>query len=85
MSLPDRRALIARALTNRPRVLLLDEPWEGLDAPMAELLNRTLAAIIAEGTQIVCASHLTAHREHFTHQLVLEDGGVTLAAALPNR
>jgi ABC-type molybdenum transport system ATPase subunit/photorepair protein PhrA len=69
-----RRALIARALVNRPRVLLLDEPWEGLDAPTAELLNRTLATVIAAGTQLVCASHLHAHRELFTHELRLQSG-----------
>lgn len=71
-----RRALIARALVNRPRVLLLDEPWEGLDAPMSALLNRTLAAVIADGTQLVCASHLEAHREPFTDELVLDAGRV---------
>jgi ABC-type molybdenum transport system ATPase subunit/photorepair protein PhrA len=63
-------------------VLLLDEPWEGLDAPMAELLNRTLAAVIAEGTQLVCASHLRAHREHFSHELTLEAGRVTRAGLI---
>jgi molybdate transport system ATP-binding protein len=77
-----RRALIARALANRPRLLLLDEPWEGLDAQVSATLNDALRAVIAEGTQLVCASHLAAHRELFTHELVLERGRVVRAAAL---
>jgi molybdate transport system ATP-binding protein len=71
-----RRALLGRLLANRPRVLLLDEPWEGLDAAMAELLNATLERVAAEGTQLVCASHLATHRSHFTHELVLAKGRV---------
>jgi molybdate transport system ATP-binding protein len=69
-----RRALLGRLLANRPRVLLLDEPWEGLDAPTAELLNLTLERVAADGTQLVCASHLATHRRHFTHELALAAG-----------
>jgi molybdate transport system ATP-binding protein len=76
-----RLALIGRALATHPRVLLLDEPWEGLDAPMAELLNRTLQTVMADGTQLVCASHLSAHRHHFTHELALEAGRVVRAGS----
>jgi molybdate transport system ATP-binding protein len=74
-----RRALLGRLLANRPRVLLLDEPWEGLDAPAAELWNATLERVAAAGTQLVCASHLATHRSHFTHELALEGGRIVRA------
>jgi molybdate transport system ATP-binding protein len=70
-----RRALVARALVLGPRILLLDEPWEGLDRRNATLLNDHLRDVQAAGTQLVCASHLDLHRELFTHELVL-DGGI---------
>lgn len=74
-----RRALLGRLLALKPRVLLLDEPWEGLDAPNAELLNAVLTNVAADGTQLVCASHLAAHRSHFTHELALDGGRIVRA------
>ena len=43
---------------------------------MTRRIIREVAAIIADGTQLVCASHLEAHREPFTDELVLEPGHV---------
>ena len=51
------RVLIARALVQDARVLLMDEPFTGLDRPAAERLEALIAALAAEGHGIVIATH----------------------------
>ncbi len=51
------RVLIARALVQDARVLLMDEPFTGLDRPAAERLEDLIAALAGEGHGIVIATH----------------------------
>jgi heme exporter protein A len=51
------RASIARALVHAPRLLLLDEPFTGLDAQAAERLRGLLAERLSAGLALVLATH----------------------------
>jgi ABC-type Mn2+/Zn2+ transport system ATPase subunit len=51
------RVLIARALVQDARVLLMDEPFTGLDRPAAERLEALILALAGEGHGIVIATH----------------------------
>lgn len=66
--------LLARTLVNRPRILLLDEPWEGLDAATRARVRRQVETAAATGTQIVCASHILDDHLTFSHELEIADG-----------
>ncbi|RKR91738.1 manganese/iron transport system ATP-binding protein [Micromonospora pisi] len=58
------RVLLARAIAAQPRLLLLDEPFNGLDAPSQEEILRVLADLRAEGTALVVSTHdLTIARD----------------------
>ncbi|HEY2590357.1 MAG TPA: ATP-binding cassette domain-containing protein [Steroidobacteraceae bacterium] len=57
-----RRVLFARAWINRPALLLLDEPFSGLDAATREDLKRELEALAVRGATIVIATH---HRQEW--------------------
>jgi molybdate transport system ATP-binding protein len=70
-----RRVLFARAWINRPELLLLDEPFAGIDAPTRRSLLKHVEQLIVEGTTVMMATH---HREEWprgaTHELELRDG-----------
>ena len=51
------RVLVARALVQDAPVLLLDEPFSGLDQTSADLLDALLAELAAEGRGILIAIH----------------------------
>jgi ABC-type Mn2+/Zn2+ transport system ATPase subunit len=51
------RVLVARALVQDGPVLLLDEPFTGVDRPSAELLDRLLDELAAEGRGVLIATH----------------------------
>jgi molybdate transport system ATP-binding protein len=72
-----RRVLFARAWINDPRLLLLDEPFAGVDSPTRRALQTVIQDLAARGTTIVMATH---HRSDWplgtTHELELADGRV---------
>src|SRR5580658_7944895 len=52
-----RRVLFARAWAGKPALLLLDEPYSGVDAQTRHALMRHLDELIAAGTTVVIATH----------------------------
>ncbi len=77
-----RRTLLARMFVSEPLVLLLDEPFEGLDEQSREIVRAELGAFVASGTQLVCASHHSDIRTRFTHELVIKGGRISAAGRL---
>ncbi|HTO56049.1 MAG TPA: ABC transporter ATP-binding protein [Myxococcota bacterium] len=70
-----RRAGLARALLGEPALLLLDEPWNGLDASSAANLSRLLESLRARGVAVLVASHgVGAEPPKFDRELALERG-----------
>lgn len=55
------RTLVARALVQRPDLLLLDEPFEGVDAASRALIREELWAVAASGASVVVVDHDVAN------------------------
>jgi manganese/iron transport system ATP-binding protein len=51
------RVLVARALALQPRVLLLDEPFTGLDLPTQELLTELFRELAREDKAVLMTTH----------------------------
>jgi len=70
-----RRVLFARAWVCRPALLLLDEPFSGVDSPTRLALMSQIQALVAAGTAVVMTTH---HPQEWpactTHEIELRAG-----------
>jgi heme ABC exporter ATP-binding subunit CcmA len=71
------RLALERALLHAPRLLLLDEPFTGLDQASAAAFTTRLRALAASGRMIVIATHdLDLAEGLLTRSVILNDGRV---------
>ena len=72
------RLAIASALVNNPKVLILDEPTNGLDPQGIAAIRELIVQIAAEGITIVLASHLLDEVEKVCSHVVILKKGKTI-------
>jgi len=72
------RVALARALLRRPALLLLDEPYAGLDAGAKDLVDQALVEAQREGRTAVVATH-DPTRASMASRVVHMDGGRLLS------
>ena len=76
----QQRLSIARALINDPELVLLDEPYSGLDPHAAELFDQLIARV-RNGRAFIMVSHdLEKGYDMCTHGLILARGKVVVCA-----
>src|SRR5438270_2611695 len=84
LSLGERkRVALARALTSRPTLLLLDEPAAGLDHDERIALGSTLREIATSGTSVVLVDHDLSLVLETCDRVVVLDFGRVIADAAP--
>lgn len=78
-----RRLSIARALLNRPNLLILDEPTTGLDPQIRQAIWQLLRQLQKEGLTIILTTHYMDEAERLCARIILMDRGHILADQSP--
>ena len=70
-----RRLMIARALVNQPRLLILDEPTAGVDIDIRRSMWAFLEEINRSGTTIILTTHYLEEAESLCRNIAIIDRG----------
>lgn len=78
-----RRLMIARALLNRPHILILDEPTTGLDPHVRHALWDMLRELRIRGITILLSTHYMDEAEKLCDRLLIINDGKILVSGTP--
>jgi ABC-2 type transport system ATP-binding protein len=78
-----KRLALAMALIHDPRVLIMDEPTNGLDPKGAREMRATIAELAAGGRTIFLSTHLLDAAERLCHRVAIIKAGALEAIGTP--
>ena len=79
-----RRLIIARALINSPRLLILDEPTTGLDPQVRHVIWEKLRLLKKEGVSILLTTHYMEEAFQICDKLIILHKGEKILEGEPN-
>ncbi|MDJ0873922.1 MAG: ABC transporter ATP-binding protein [Desulfobacterales bacterium] len=79
-----RRLILARALVNRPELLILDEPTTGLDPQSRHQVWEKLAALKKRGLTVLLTTHYMEEAASLCDRLMIIDHGRILVEGAPD-
>jgi iron(III) transport system ATP-binding protein len=80
----QQRVAVARALAPRPRVILLDEPWNTIDPQLrGELRGEVLSTLRAEGVTVVLVTHEIEEAFSLADRIMLMRAGRVVQSGSP--
>ncbi|MEE2766149.1 MAG: ATP-binding cassette domain-containing protein [Pseudomonadota bacterium] len=80
-----RRLSIARALINKPELLILDEPTTGLDPQARHTIWQQLRQMQREGMTLILTTHYMEEAERLCDRIIVMDHGALLADRSPEQ
>lgn len=80
----QQRVALARALAPRPRILLMDEPFSGLDDRLRDdIRDETLQVLKGEGTSVLLVTHEPAEAMRMADEIALMRNGQIVQRGAP--
>ncbi|SIT96537.1 molybdate transport system ATP-binding protein [Epilithonimonas bovis DSM 19482] len=71
----QRLALLARTLIKKPKLLILDEPCQGMDNEQTQYFNQVIDDLANQGQSLIYVGHFESQLpKKLSHKLVLEKG-----------
>lgn len=79
----QQKVQLAATLVANPQIVILDEPFSGLDPVNAQILKDVVSELIGEGRIVIFSSHQMSYVEEFCEDIaVINKGEVVLEGAL---